>query len=50
MNSHDSSFPRTDCHLISNNTEEKQTSKSKAVPLHAMEALGGRGGTGPTHS
>jgi hypothetical protein len=25
-------------------------SKSKAVPLHAMEALGGRGGTAPTHS
>jgi hypothetical protein len=24
-------------------------SKSKAVPLHAMEALGGRG-TAPTHS
>jgi hypothetical protein len=22
----------------------------KAVPLHAMEALGGRGGTAPTHS
>jgi hypothetical protein len=25
-------------------------SKSKAVPLHAMEALGGRGGIAPTHS
>jgi hypothetical protein len=24
--------------------------KSKAVPLHAMEALGGRGGRAPTHS
>jgi hypothetical protein len=24
--------------------------KSKAVPLHAMEALGGRGGIAPTHS
>jgi hypothetical protein len=23
---------------------------SKAVPLHAMEALGGRGGIAPTHS
>jgi hypothetical protein len=27
-----------------------KTSKSKAVPLHAMEALGGRGGIAPTHS
>jgi len=26
------------------------TSKGKAVPLHAMEALGGRGGIAPTHS
>jgi hypothetical protein len=25
-------------------------SKSKAVPLHAMEAFGGRGGIAPTHS
>jgi hypothetical protein len=25
-------------------------SKRKAVPLHAMEALGGRGGIAPTHS
>jgi hypothetical protein len=24
--------------------------KKKAVPLHAMEALGGRGGIAPTHS
>jgi hypothetical protein len=24
--------------------------KSKAVPLHAMVALGGRGGIAPTHS
>jgi hypothetical protein len=24
--------------------------KGKAVPLHAMEALGGRGGISPTHS
>jgi hypothetical protein len=24
--------------------------KSKAVPLHALEALGGRGGIAPTHS
>jgi hypothetical protein len=27
----------------------KTNCKSKAVPLHAMEALGGRGGA-PTHS
>jgi hypothetical protein len=26
------------------------TDKSKVVPLHAMEALGGRGGIAPTHS
>jgi hypothetical protein len=25
-------------------------SKSKGVPLHAMEALGGRGGIAPTHT
>jgi hypothetical protein len=24
--------------------------KGKAVPLHTMEALGGRGGIAPTHS
>jgi hypothetical protein len=24
--------------------------KAKAVPLHAMEVLGGRGGIAPTHS
>jgi hypothetical protein len=28
----------------------KVKKKSKAVPLHAMEALGGRGGIAPTHS
>jgi hypothetical protein len=49
MNSHDSSFPRTDCHLISNNTGERHISKSKAVPLHAMEALEG-GRIAPAHS
>jgi hypothetical protein len=27
-----------------------ENKKSKAVPLHAMEALGGRGGVAPTHS
>jgi hypothetical protein len=31
-----------------NYKEEKK--KSKAVPLHAMEAPGGRGGIAPTHS
>jgi hypothetical protein len=30
--------------------EIKSKVKSKAVPLHAMEALGGRGGIAPTHS
>jgi hypothetical protein len=29
---------------------QNKKSKSKAVPLHAMEALGGRGGIAPTHS
>jgi hypothetical protein len=28
----------------------KAYDKSKAVPLHAMEVLGGRGGIAPTHS
>jgi hypothetical protein len=32
------------------NIKGKQYSKSKAVPLHAMEALGVRGGIAPTHS
>jgi hypothetical protein len=27
-----------------------KSKKSKAVPLHAMEALGGRRNTAPTHS
>jgi hypothetical protein len=31
-------------------TQAKQFVESKAVPLHAMEALGGRGGIAPTHS
>jgi hypothetical protein len=29
---------------------EKVKKESKAVPLHAMEAHGGRGGIAPTHS
>jgi hypothetical protein len=28
----------------------KKKEKSKAVPLHAMEAYGGTGGIAPTHS
>jgi hypothetical protein len=28
----------------------QQKKKGKAVPLHALEALGGRGGIAPTHS
>jgi hypothetical protein len=28
----------------------REVCKSKAVPLHAMEALGGRGDIAPTHS
>jgi hypothetical protein len=28
----------------------KYSCKSKAVPLHAMEAHGGRGGIAPTHT
>jgi hypothetical protein len=28
----------------------RENSKGKAVPLHAMEALEGRGGIAPTHS
>jgi hypothetical protein len=30
--------------------DASKKSKKKAVPLHAMEALGGRGGIAPTHS
>jgi hypothetical protein len=31
-------------------TNSQNHKKSKAVPLHAMEALVGRGGLAPTHS
>jgi hypothetical protein len=31
-------------------TVYSENHKGKAVPLHAMEALGGRGGIAPTHS
>jgi hypothetical protein len=33
-----------------NDTHQRKESKSKSVPLHAMEAHGGRGGIAPTHS
>jgi hypothetical protein len=36
--------------LVCTNELAKAKKKSKAVPLHAMEALGGRGGIAPTHS
>jgi hypothetical protein len=36
---------------FSNSAKEwVKSKKSKAVPLHAMQALGGRGGIAPTHS
>jgi hypothetical protein len=31
-------------------SDKSKVKKGKAVPLHAMEALGGRGGIAPTHS
>jgi hypothetical protein len=37
-------------HLITLiNHSDCDKKKGKAVPLHAMEALGGRGGIAPTH-
>jgi hypothetical protein len=36
--------------VASEQVEVKSKKKSKAVPLHAMEALGGRGDIAPTHS
>jgi hypothetical protein len=36
--------------LNSDEVYNVKSKKSKAVPLHAMEALGGRGGIAPTHS
>jgi chaperonin GroEL (HSP60 family) len=35
---------------IQTSNDDQATGKSKAVPLHAMEAHGGRGGIVPTHS
>jgi hypothetical protein len=44
----------TENHNIEHKNEKKSWRrsivKSKAVPLHAMEAHGGRGGIAPTHS
>jgi hypothetical protein len=37
-------------YLFHDGVEGAYLKKSKAVPLHAMEAHGGRGGTAPTHS
>jgi hypothetical protein len=36
--------------IISPTSRNEVKGKGKAVPLHAMEALGGRGGITPTHS
>jgi hypothetical protein len=38
--------PKYDSRLSLNASIEK----GKVIPLHAMEALGARGGTAPTHS
>jgi hypothetical protein len=38
------------CRLHTTIQPNKKVKQSKAVPLHAMEALGGRGGIDPTHS
>jgi hypothetical protein len=39
-----------DSHFQQERKKERKKKKGKAVPLHAMEALGGRGGIAPTHS
>jgi hypothetical protein len=36
--------------LLLANIQIKELNESKAVPLHAMEAYGGRGGIAPTHT
>jgi len=36
--------------VIYENSEKNKNQKSKAVPLHAMEAFRGRGDIAPTHS
>jgi hypothetical protein len=38
------------CEYVPDGILNIKSKKSKAVPLHAMEALGGRGGIAPTHS
>jgi hypothetical protein len=37
-------------YCIGTDAQSSQIKVSKAVPLHAMEALGGRGDIAPTHS
>jgi hypothetical protein len=44
------SIIRTKIHMLLEKPILRTIKKSKAVPLHAMEALVGRGGIGPTHS
>jgi hypothetical protein len=39
----------TQTHEHGHDADISPASKSKAVPLHAVEALGGRGGIAPTH-
>jgi hypothetical protein len=36
--------------FVDADVSEKHKVKSKAVPVHAMEAFRGRGGIAPTHS
>jgi hypothetical protein len=36
--------------LIGIKKKKERTKEKNAVPLHAMVALGGRGGIAPTHS
>jgi hypothetical protein len=40
----------TPCTTPTRDSNRKSKVKSKAVPLHAIEALGGRGSIAPTHS
>jgi hypothetical protein len=41
---------RTEARHFTEQYKLKQSGKGKAIPLHAMEALGGRGGIALTHS
>jgi hypothetical protein len=36
--------------LLLSNRRKDMTKKGKGVPIHAMEAHGGRGGIAPTHT